>query len=327
MTDDPGDDRVVDVVPAPMHGERLDRLVALVSGASRAEASRWVAEGRVTVDGAVVVSRSQRVTEGAVVAMPVHRATAVVVPEPDPSVPVCVVHEDDEVLVVDKAAGQVVHPGAGNEHGTLVNGLLARYPELRALALEAQAAGDAESACRPGIVQRLDQGTTGLLMVGRTRDAVDALVAQLTDRTVERRYVTLVWGRMETSNGLVDAPVGRSFGDPTRMAVTASGRPARTRYEVQQLFAHPEAASLLECRLETGRTHQIRVHLAAIGHPVVGDARYGGARPSVLMGDRSLDRPFLHAAVLGFVHPTTRETMRFTSPLPDDLVRLLARFE
>jgi len=208
------------------------------------------------------------------------------------------------VIVVDKPAGVVVHPGAGQRSGTLVQGLLARFPEL----------ADVGDPARPGIVHRLDKGTSGLLVVARTPPAHASLVAQLASRAVDRRYLALVWGRMEAGRGVVDGPVGRSSADPTRMAVSARGRPARTRYEVVQRFREPIELTLVECRLETGRTHQIRVHLAAIEHPVVGDARYGRGRPPFAMS-----RPFLHAARLAFDHPADGRRCQFHSPLPADL--------
>jgi 23S rRNA pseudouridine1911/1915/1917 synthase len=221
-----------------------------------------------------------------------------------------VVHEDAEVIVIDKPAGLVVHPGAGHADGTLVNGLLARFPELAAV-------GD---PARPGIVHRLDAGTSGLLVVARTPPAYASLTAQLGERSVERAYDTLVAGRVENDEGVVDAPIGRSTREPTRMAVRADGRAARTRYLVVSRWTEPQAVSRLECRLETGRTHQIRVHLAAIGHPVVGDVRYGGGRSAL-----PLDRPFLHAARLRFRHPGTGEPVAFASSLPPDLQAVLDR--
>jgi 23S rRNA pseudouridine1911/1915/1917 synthase len=192
----------------------------------------------------------------------------------------------------------------------MVAGLLARFPELAGV-------GEPE---RPGIVHRLDKGTSGLLVVARTPAAYESLVEQLSSRTVERRYLALVWGLPEPATGLVDAPIGRSRRDPTRMSVSATGREARTRYEVQQRFTEPVGSSLIECRLETGRTHQIRVHLAAIGHPVVGDPRYRGARASF-----PTPRMFLHAHALAFDHPGTHERVTFTAPLPADLQGVLDR--
>jgi 23S rRNA pseudouridine1911/1915/1917 synthase len=228
--------------------------------------------------------------------------------EPDVEVPV--VHADDDVIVVDKPAGLVVHPGAGNRTGTLVQGLLARYPELAQV-------GD---PARPGIVHRLDKDTSGLMVVARSAPAHAALVRMLAAHEVERRYLTLVWGVPEATSGLVDAPIGRSAREPTRMVVSAQGKEARTRYEVLVAYERPAPAALLECRLETGRTHQIRVHMAAIGHPVVGDDRYRGVRPAI-----PTPRMVLHSAALAFDHPTRpAERLRFESPLPADLAAVVA---
>jgi 23S rRNA pseudouridine1911/1915/1917 synthase len=223
-------------------------------------------------------------------------------------VEVPIVHVDDAVLVVDKPAGLVVHPGAGHRDGTLVAGVLARFPDVAAV-------GD---PARPGLVHRLDRGTSGLLVVARTPAAHADLVAQLAARTVERRYTAVVLGVPEPRSGVVDAPIGRSSRDPTRMAVSATGRPARTHYRVEADFTEPVAAARVGCRLETGRTHQVRVHLAAIGHPVVGDGSYGGDRPTL-----PAPRPCLHAARLGFRHPATGEAVAFDSPLPADVEAVL----
>jgi 23S rRNA pseudouridine1911/1915/1917 synthase len=222
------------------------------------------------------------------------------------------VHVDDDVIVVDKPAGLVVHPGAGRATGTLVQALLGRFPGMAG-------AGDPQ---RPGIVHRLDKGTSGLLVVARSPVAYESLVAQLAARTVDRRYLALAVGIIETDAGVVDAPVGRRSTDRTRMAVVAGGRPARTHYRVLTRFTEPAEATLVECKLETGRTHQVRVHLGAIGHPVVGDARYGGARQAVPVA-----RPFLHAAQLAFDHPVTAERCHFESPLPADLEAVLASLQ
>jgi 23S rRNA pseudouridine1911/1915/1917 synthase len=166
-------------------------------------------------------------------------------------------------------------------------------------------------------VHRLDRDTSGLLVVARSEAAYASLVGQLAERDVDRRYVALVWGRPASPRGMIDAPIGRSESRRTRMAVRGAGRPARTEYETVEVFDDP-VCSRLECRLETGRTHQIRVHLSAIGHPVVGDATYGGVRDGI-----DLHRPFLHAVVLGFVHPVTGESLRFEEPLPPDLTAVL----
>jgi 23S rRNA pseudouridine1911/1915/1917 synthase len=292
-------------VPAALAGERVDRAVALLTGWSRAEVQGLVDEGLVRVDGAPVI-KSRRLEEGEVVEL-LGEPAATGPPGPEP-IPVAVVAADDAVIVVDKPAGLVVHPGAGHPTGTLVNGLLARFPEL---------AGVGDPA-RPGIVHRLDRDTSGLMVVARTTVAYDALVAALARREIERGYLALVWGAPSAGSGIVDAPIGRSVRRPTRMAVREGGREARTRYEVVRRFDRP-AVALLRCSLETGRTHQIRVHLAAIGHPVVGDPAYGGGRTGV-----AIDRPFLHAATLAFAHPVTGEPQRFESALPPDLEQVLA---
>ncbi|MFN8024506.1 MAG: RluA family pseudouridine synthase [Acidimicrobiales bacterium] len=302
------DDLVHEEVPAALAGERLDRIVSLVTGASRADASSLVAAGGAFVDGVVTTSGKVRLTEGQHVVIDPSKLPQPVAPQPDPSVEFEVVHADDHVIVVDKPAGLVVHPGAGNPDGTLVNGLLARFPDVASIGQEG----------RPGIVHRLDVGTSGLLVVARTDLAYDRLVAALANRDVGRRYRTLVWGRPANPTGVIDAPIGRDHRDPMRMAVVVDGKAARTHYRVLHTYRQVADVAELECRLETGRTHQIRVHLAAIGHPVVGDGTYGGARSALRPA-----RPFLHAATLEFRHPATGVTMRFDSPLPDDLQLVL----
>lgn len=297
-------------LPAPLDGQRVDRVVSMLTGCSRAEATTAVGDGQVLLDGMAVVRPSSRVTAGQLIEVlsdpAEHRPGP---PGPDPAVVVDVVHADAHVLVVDKQAGLVVHPGAGNEGSTLVNGLLARHPEV----------ADVGDPFRPGIVHRLDKGTSGLMVVARTTAAYDALVEQLARHEVQRHYLTLVAGTPEHRRGMVDAPIARSRRDPTRMATVADGRAARTRYEVLSAYTEPVPCALVECQLETGRTHQIRVHLKAIGHPVVGDDRYGRHVAAV-----PLERPFLHSAHLSFAHPVDGTPLAFDSPLPPDLARALA---
>ena len=187
---------------------------------------------------------------------------------------------------------------------TLVNGLLHRFGAL----------ADVGDPMRPGIVHRLDAGSSGLLVVARTPSAASGLIEQFATRTAGRRYDAVVWGHPSAPHGIIDAPIGRDPSDPLRMAVVVDGKPARTEYEVGGRFDSPAALARLSCRLQTGRTHQIRVHLAAIGHPLVGDPTYGDRRPTL-----GLSRPFLHAAELSFDHPATGERVVFESPLPDDL--------
>ena len=294
-------------VPAALDGERLDRAIATVGDVSRSRAAAVISEGGVEVNGRPVTTRSRRLVEGDRLAFEVEQVVDPL-PEPDASVSFEVVHEDLDVVVVDKPAGLVVHPGAGNPTGTLVNGLLARYPEI----------AEVGSERRPGIVHRLDRGTSGLLLVARTRVGHDSLIGQLERRSVSRQYRALTWGRLAATRGMIDAPVGRARRDPTRMAVTSRGRDAITRYEVEDLFTTPADTSLVRLLLETGRTHQIRVHLSAIGHPIVGDERYGGRRAAIDPG-----RPFLHAERLAFDHPVSGERLEFTSELPDDLGAVL----
>jgi len=297
-------------LPPALGGERVDRVVSMIVGCSRSDASELVASGAVEVDGVPVTSRSTKLAAGARLVVVTDEAEAGPAIVGDPSIPVVVVHVDDDVVVVDKQPDLVVHPGAGNATGTLVHALVARFPEI----------ADVGEPERPGIVHRIDKGTSGLLVVARTEAARESLVDQLGQHTVEREYRALVWGVPASTQGMVDAAIGRSGRDPTRMAVTQRGREARTRYEVIDTFDDPSPTALLSCRLETGRTHQIRVHMSAIGHPVVGDGRYGGERENL-----PCPRPFLHAARLGFEHPTTGEWLAFESPLPPDLVEVLAR--
>lgn len=303
---------IVEMVPPALDGQRLDRVVALIADVSRSDAAAVVSGGGVTVDGAVATSGKVRLAEGQVVAVDESALPTVEPPGPDDSVEFGVVHVDEHLIVIDKPAGLVVHPGAGNPDGTLVNGLLSRFPDV---------AGVGEQA-RPGIVHRLDAGSSGLLVVARTIDALEHLMEQFAAHEAGRTYTALVWGHPAAPHGVIDAPIGRHHRDPLRMAVVADGRHARTEYEVVERFGRPAELALLTCRLETGRTHQIRVHLTSIGHPLVGDTTYGGRRPVL-----DLTRPFLHAAELVFEHPATGETVGFTSPLPADLTELLVTLE
>ena len=307
-------------VPGALAGVRVDRAVSMVTGLARSTVAGLVAAGAVRVDGRLVTSRSRSLVAG--------QRLAIVLPGPNPQGPLpdtsvrfAVVHEDTHLVVVDKPAGLVVHHGAGHRRGTLVDGLVARYPELADL--PESGAGD---PARPGIVHRIDKGTSGLLVVARTPLAFHALTEQFRAHTVDRTYLALVVGEVEGQAGVVDAPVGRSARTPTRMTVSHQGRAARTEYRVVARYSRPVALTLVEVMLETGRTHQVRVHLAAIGHPVLGDDRDGStlALPPALAGALQPGRFFLHAQRLGFDHPGDgRRT--WTSPLPSDLHRVLQR--
>lgn len=296
---------IEELVPAALAGERLDRIVALIGDVSRSEAAATIAAGGVRVDGATAPSGKIRLVEGQRVEVDPSAIPEPPLPSADATVEFGVVFEDDAVIVIDKPAGLVVHPGAGNMDGTLVSGLLARYPEIDGVG------GD---PLRPGIVHRLDAGSSGLLVVARTDEAAEQLIAQFADHSATRRYDAVVWGVPDAPHGIIDAPIGRDRGDPLKMAVVAGGRHARTDYRVVGTYHTPALVSRLECRLETGRTHQIRVHLSSINHPLVGDPTYSQRRPML-----GLTRPFLHAAELAFDHPTSGERVTFTSPLAPDL--------
>jgi 23S rRNA pseudouridine1911/1915/1917 synthase len=302
--------QVRETIPAALSGERLDRLVAMLTEVSRSDAAALVDAGAVTIDGKPVTNRSHKVGEGAVVELELTVDEDDGLPSADASIEVPVVYEDADVLVIDKPAGLIVHPGAGVRAGTLVDGLLARYPEIAAV-------GQPD---RPGIVHRLDKGTSGLMLVARSDAAYEGLVAMLSAHEVQRRYRALVWGHVEAPSGMVDAPIGRSQRDRTRMAVTVRGKPAATYYEVIRRFDEPGATTEVTCTLTTGRTHQIRVHMTSIGHPVVGDGRYGGGSRTTI----PMRRPWLHAEHLAFDHPVTDEPLAFDSPIPDDLQAVLA---
>lgn len=282
-------------------GERLDVVLARRADCSRSAAARWLDDVDATVDGSSV-KRSAPLVAGAHVVVP-----AAPQPEQRPTPPVPPVrYRDEHLLVVAKPAGLVVHPGAGHHGDTLVDALRAADIPL--------APGTGPD--RPGIVHRLDRDTSGLLVVASTLVARDGLVEQLRRRTVERRYLALVRGELPSTVGTVDAPIGRHPTDRQRFACVEGGRPARTHWEVLDVTAD-RRISLVACRLETGRTHQIRVHLQAVGHPVLGDDRYGDTLG--LSADVGVPRLALHAARLGFDHPVSGDPVQCDEPLPADL--------
>lgn len=290
-------------------------------GLARARVGHLIDEGRVAVNGQPASKPGQRVKPGdhLVVDVPPPARSAA---EPE-AIPLAVVYEDADLLVVDKPAGLVVHPAAGHAGGTLVNAILHHAGPL----------DDDGDRLRPGIVHRLDKDTSGLLVVTKTRHAREALAAGFKAHDIERVYTALVHGVPAGGRGRIESAIGRHPTDRKRMSSRAKqGRRAVTHYEVVRVFPGPLA--LLAVRLETGRTHQIRVHMSEHGHPIVGDRTYGGHRPppAALMPAagaalRGMTRQFLHAGVLGFVHPRTGEVMRFTSPLPPDLAQVLAALE
>jgi 23S rRNA pseudouridine1911/1915/1917 synthase len=287
---------------------RLDALVASRCGLSRTQAATLIANGHVHVQG-----RREKAAYRPVAGEHVE----VFVPPPAPrdivgeAIPLAVVFEDDDVVVVDKPAGMVVHPAPGNWSGTLVNALVGRGGPLSAV-------GGNE---RPGLVHRLDKDTSGLLLVAKSDRAHQRLSAALAERRITRRYAALIWGHLKADEQMVDRPLARDPNDRQRMSVVASGKPARTTFT---RLARLDAGDLLRAHLHTGRTHQIRVHLASIGHPVMGDDTYGGGGGRALAG-LPPRRHFLHAAWLRFAHPASGATLDLRSPLPADLRASLAR--
>ena len=297
------------IAPPAFAGARVDQAIARwLPEQSRARLQQWIRDGRVTVDGRTVRA-SHRLHGGETLHIRPGIEPAVLAAQPE-AIALRIVYEDASVLVIDKPAGLVVHPGAGHAHGTLVNALLHHDPAAVALP-------------RAGIVHRLDKDTSGLMVVARTITAHTALVRALAARQVRRVYQAIACGRLAAPTR-VDAPIGRHPTQRTRMAVVPGGRPALT--DVRPL-GELAGATWVECRLSTGRTHQIRVHLASIGLPLLGDPVYGprpGRLPPALaaVGER-LGRQALHAVELGFAHPRTREFMHFESPLPQDFEDLL----
>ena len=302
-------------VPAEMAGWRLDRALAtLLPTYSRERLKALISSGQVTRDGALARDPAAKTTEGAVY--------AVAVPPPTPAhneaqdIPLEIVFEDDHLLVVDKPAGMVVHPAAGNFDGTMVNALL-HHCKGRLSGIGGVA--------RPGIVHRIDKDTSGLLVVAKTDPAHEGLAAQFAKHTIDRRYVAIVAGPPKTGSGTVDAPLARSATNRKKIAIVGEGRGKRavTHWTLVEPL---KQAALVECRLETGRTHQVRVHMASIGHPLLGDPVYGRARPEHrdILRRLGFERQALHAARLGFVHPVTGGALTFHSAIPSDMQQLLS---
>ena len=294
-------------VPPDCAGLRLDQVLArLLPEHSRSRLTQWVREERVSVDGVAAAPRAKMWGGERLHVQPAPSRDALAHLAQD--IPLEVIYEDAALLVIDKPPGLVVHPGSGNWEGTLLNALLTHAP------------GTADIP-RAGIVHRLDKDTSGLLVVAKTLTAQTDLVRQLQARTVRREYVAIVHGRV-AREGRVEAPIGRHPVSRTRMAVVPRGKPAVTHYSIGARYAD---ATLLQCRLETGRTHQIRVHLASIGHPLLGDPVYG---PRIARGaPRILDRQALHAQKLGLIHPVTAREMSWEAPLPADMQELIATLE
>jgi 23S rRNA pseudouridine1911/1915/1917 synthase len=296
-------------VPAADAGERLDRwLATYVPELSRARLQTLIDDGRVRVDGRIPKA-SRRLGGGERIDLEIPPAPPETL-EPEP-IALSVLYEDEDVIVVDKPAGMVVHPGAGHTTGTLAAAALAHAPDIAGVG----------GPRRPGVVHRLDKDTSGLLVLARTARAYDSLTAQLAARSVTRRYRAIVHGRVRAGEGVVDAPIGRHPRDRVRMAIVPRGKRAVTRYATLERFLH---FTYLAVTLETGRTHQIRVHMASLGHPVAGDRLYGGRAPRVPVPP-TLVGLALHAVELAFLHPVTGTRMEFSSPLPARMEAFLSQ--
>jgi len=325
MSPDPDSQRQEVTVGAAEAGQRLDRLLAeRLGGLSRSRLKGLIEAGMVSAGGATITEPSTRVKPG--------QTFAIVIPEARPAKPkgqalaLDIVYEDSDIIVIDKAAGMVVHPAPGNPDRTLVNALIAHCgPSLTGVG----------GVRRPGIVHRLDKDTSGLIVAAKNDAAHQALVEQFARRSIERVYAAVVWGLPAPAAGAITGNIGRSPRNRKKMAVLArGGRPAETRYRVRQSLA-AGAAALLDCRLLTGRTHQIRVHLSHIGHPLIGDRVYGraGTRRRASLPERTRDavaamtRQALHARTLGLRHPATGEILRLESDLPPDIKTLISSLE
>ena len=296
------------LIPPDAGPARADRWATDLSGLSRSHVQRLITEGRLTADG-MAVKANTIIGAGTVLELRIP-PPAPAEPRGEPELPLTVVYEDDDLLIVDKPAGQVVHPSPGHAGGTLVNALLGRGAEL--------APAGIAGVQRPGNVHRLDRDTSGLLMVARTDAAQLSLQAQLKARRVKKTYLALVQGSVAAATGRIEAPIGRDPGRRTRMAVTPNGRPSITGYRVRERFT---GWTLLELDLVTGRTHQIRVHLEAIGHPVAGDPMYGTGTSR--RGPAGLERLFLHSWRLELTSPSTGRLIRAEAAMPAELEDVL----
>lgn len=292
------------IIPENIETMRIDKAIALETHLSRSLIAQIFKQDKVTLNSKIT-KRSEKVNSGDKISLEFIPIVEQQIQGED--IDFEVVFEDDFLLVINKVPNMIVHPGAGNLTGTLANALIFRYPDII----------NVGQAHRPGIVHRLDSGTSGLLVVAKTQECYEKFVELFSTHEVDRRYIALIWGKLNTKSGIIDAPIGRSLSRATKMAVRDDGKFARTHYNENSHFAESNT-TLMDISLETGRTHQIRVHFAAIGHPIVGDKTYGGYRQNV-----ECPRTFLHAQNLNFIHPITDKAMTFSAKLPKDLSLVL----
>lgn len=299
--------RAIISVEEDMEGERVDALVAeQISGLSRTTVKNLIKDGHILVDGQVCKS-SYRLSEGQEIMVEIPAPEEVETPAQN--LPLHIIYQDEDLVVINKEKGMVVHPAPGHQDGTMVNALLYHIKDLSGIN------GD----LRPGIVHRLDKDTSGVMVVAKNDAAHRSLAAQIKDHTINREYVALVHGVIKENLGTIDAPIGRSKVDRKKMAVVGNGRPAISNYQVLQRYRN---YSLVRVKLLTGRTHQIRVHFAYIKHPVVGDPLYSSAKQHF-----NLDSQALHARLLGFVHPSSGQYMEFTSELPEYFLAIIRELD
>ena len=299
------------VVPNSLEGVRVDRCLSMLLGLPRAAVTRLVVDGAVFLDGLVVDKPSIRVEAGQKLTAELPDEKSIVPESGGSSTKVDLIYFDEDIAGINKRAGQVVHPGSNNSSGTMAQSLLAMFPRIEGVGAPG----------RFGVVHRLDKGTSGLMLFGLSVRGFEALSKMIKEHEVQRTYLALVSGLVEFDEGVIDAPIARSIREPLKMAVSRSGRSAVTHYKVERRFDGPIPSTLLRLTLQTGRTHQIRVHLSAVGHPVIGDSSYKGKAME------NLKRPYLHSCQLEFLHPVTNVEMKFEANLPKDLDLILAEID
>jgi 23S rRNA pseudouridine1911/1915/1917 synthase len=291
-------------VPETLTNERIDRVISMIVGISRGQVQDLLKQHMVFLNKKEITKASYRVATNDLIEIEFSEQFNNLIKE-NTEVPLEVVYLDKDLIVINKQAGQVMHPGMGKEKNSIASGLIAHFPEIKSV-------GEPD---RPGIVHRLDKMTSGLVVVARTQQCYEALVDLIKQRKIKRSYIALVEGVMANKKGVIEAPIGRSLTTPGKMDILLSGKPARSKYEILAKFREKQL-TLVELELDTGRTHQLRVHLSSIGHPIVGDYTYGAKIPNI-------KRTFLHSYLLRFMHPITNKEINLKIDLPDDLKIIL----